>query len=285
MSSTTTWVSGRPRLGSGIRYTVLALIAIPWVVLPLWVLVINSFKSQAEASTPSIALPQHWALLQNFQTVIVQGEYFVGLGNSLLVAIPVVAAVLLLGSMAAWTFARAKSRWLRASYYLMALSIILPPAIVPTVVLLTYTGLTGSAAGYILALVGTRIGVIVFLTTGYIRGLPLDFEEAAQIDGASRWQVFWHVILPLLRSVLFTAAVMTVINVWNDFLFALYMLKGSASATIPLTLYTFANTGLYGVRWNLVFAHVILASLPLLIAYIVLQRRVMSGLTEGGVTG
>ncbi|MEF2978504.1 carbohydrate ABC transporter permease [Subtercola sp. YIM 133946] len=283
--SNITWVTGRPRLAGRVRYVVLAIVAIPWVVLPFWILLVNSFKTESEASTPSVWLPQHWAVLDNFGTVITQGQYFTGLRNSLLVAIPVVLGVLILGSMAAWTFARTSSRWLRGAYYVMALSIVLPPAIVPTVVLLTRAGLTGSELGYILALLGTRVGVIVFLTTGYIRALPIDFEEAAQIDGANRWQVYWHIILPLLRPILFTAAIMTVINVWNDFLFALYMIKGAANATLPLTLYNFANAGQYGVRWNLVFAHVILTSLPLLIAYIVLQKRILSGLTEGGVTG
>lgn len=281
----TSWVNTRAKRLSVLRYVVLSLIAIPWVLLPFWVLLVNSWKTDEEAGTPTVALPKTWAFVENLRTVIGDGHYFVGLRNSLLVAVPVVLGVLLLGSMAAWTYARTSKRSLLVTYYLTALSIILPPAIVPTVVILTKAHLTGSVLGYVLALVGTRIGVIVFLTTGYIRGLPMDFEDAAQLDGANRWQTYWHVILPLVRSVLFTAAVMTVINVWNDFLFALYMIKGTANATLPLTLYNFANAGQYGLRWNLVFMHVVLTSLPLVIAYVVLQRRVMSGLTEGGVTG
>jgi len=268
-----------------VRYTVLTLIALPWVVLPFWMLLVNSFKTEAEASRPSVALPTQWAGLTNFATVIVKGNYLTGLRNSLTVAIPVVLGVLLLGSMAAWSYARSSARWAGAGYYISALSIILPPAIVPTVMMVTKAQLTGSTLGYILVLLGTRLGVIVFLTTGYIRSLPIDYEQAAQIDGANRWRVYWHVVLPLLRPVLFTAAIMTVINVWNDFLFALYMTKGAANATLPLTLYNFANAGAYGIRWNLVFAHVLLASLPLMIAYVVLQKRVLGGLTEGGVKG
>ncbi|HEY0119395.1 MAG TPA: carbohydrate ABC transporter permease [Cellulomonas sp.] len=283
--ATTSWVNTRARRLFALKYVVLSIVAVPWVLVPFWVLLVNSWKTDAEAGTPTMALPRTWAFAANLKTVIDQGHYFIGLKNSLLVAVPVVLGVLLLGSMAAWTYARTTKRSLLVTYYVTALSIILPPAIVPTVVLLTKAHLTGSVAGYILALVGTRIGVIVFLTTGYIRGLPMDFEEAAQLDGANRWQIYWHVILPLVRSVLFTAAVMTVINVWNDFLFALYMIKGTVNSTLPLTLYNFANAGQYGLRWNLVFMHVILTSLPLVIAYVVLQRKVMSGLTEGGVTG
>jgi raffinose/stachyose/melibiose transport system permease protein len=85
--------------------------------------------------------------------------------------------------------------------------------------------------------------------------------------------------------VLFTGGILLVINVWNDFFFALFLLQGQSRATLPLTLFQFASSSLMSVRWNLVFAHVILSSLPLMIVYILLQRRVLSGLTEGGTTG
>ncbi|TIC82753.1 carbohydrate ABC transporter permease [Nocardioides sp. GY 10127] len=281
---------GRPprarlRPAAVLKYVVLTLVAVPWVGLPLWMLVVNAGKTTQEAAIPSVSLPSHWSFADNLSVVLDQGHYLTGLRNSLLVTVPVVVLVLLLGSMAAWTFARTPWRWLRVWYYVFALSIILPPAIVPTVVILTRTGLTGTVAGYALALVGTRLGIIVFLTTGYLRTLPSDYEDAAQMDGAGRWQTFRHVILPLLQPVLFTAAVMTVINVWNDFLFALYMIQGSDNATLPLTLYQFSSAGQYSINWNLVFMHVILTSAPLLIAYVVLQKRIMSGLTDGGVTG
>ncbi len=285
MKPQSTWVTGASPLWETAKYAALTLFALPWVALPLWVLLVNSWKPDAEAATPSIHLPDTWAVWDNLAIVIEQGQYLTGLKNSLIVVVPVVLAVLLIGSMAAWSYARSKSMSLTVTYFITALSIILPPAVIPTVVLVTKLGLTGSVAGYIFALIGTRVGVIVFLTTGYIKGLPRDYEDAALIDGATRWQTYWMVILPLLRPVLFTAAVMTVINVWNEFFFALYMTKGAANATLPLTLFNFANAGMYGIRWNLVFTHVILTSLPLVFAYVVLQRRIMSGLTEGGVTG
>ena len=92
--------------------------------------------------------------------------------------------------MAAWAYARSNSRSLRFTYYASSLSILLPPAIIPTVYILTRLGLNGSRAGYMLTIAGTRLGVVIFLATGFIRALPLDFEEAAQIDGASKWQVY-----------------------------------------------------------------------------------------------
>jgi raffinose/stachyose/melibiose transport system permease protein len=267
------------------RYVLLSLFAIPWIVLPFWLLVVNSFKTEGDAAVLSIGLPSHFSAGANYSTVLHQGRYLVGLGNSLLVAVPSILAVLLLGSMAAWAYARSTSRTLRFTYYVSVLSVVLPPAIIPTVYTLTQLGLNGSRAGYLLTIVGTRLGMVIFLCTGFVRALPVDWEEAAQLDGAGRWQVYWRIILPMLSPALVTGAVLLVINVWNDFFFALFLLQGPGRVTLPLTLYQFASSSTYGLRWNLVFAHVILTSLPLLVAYIIMQRRVLSGLTEGGTTG
>jgi raffinose/stachyose/melibiose transport system permease protein len=105
------------------------------------------------------------------------------------------------------------------------------------------------------------------------------------MDGANKWQIYWKIILPLLRPVLFTSAIMLCISVWNDFFFALFLLPGQAQATLPLTLYRFASTSTNGIAWNLVFADVVLTGLPLFLAYLFMQRRVLAGLTDGSVTG
>ncbi|MBR7826969.1 carbohydrate ABC transporter permease [Actinospica sp. MGRD01-02] len=278
-------MNARPEKRPWLRYGLLGLFAVPWIGIPLWMLLVNSFKTQGDASVLSLGLPSHWNLVGNYRTVIDQGSYFTGLGNSLLIAIPTILAVLLLGSMAAWSYARSRSRSLRVAYYCTTLSIVLPPAIIPTVYVLTQLGLNGSRLGYMLTIAGTRLGVVVFLATGFIRTLPVDFEEAAALDGAGKWQIYRRMILPLLAPVLVTASVMLIISVWNDFFFALFLLPNTNESTLPLTLYQFASTSTHGVAWNLVFAHVVLSSLPLLIAYVFLQRRVLSGLTEGGVTG
>ena len=268
-----------------LRCGLLGLFAVPWIGIPLWMLLVNSFKSQGDSSVLSLGLPTNWDLVQNYRTVIDRGSYVTGLTNSLLVAVPTILAVLLFGSMAAWSYARSSSRSLRVAYYCTTLSVVLPLAIIPTVYVLTQLGLNGSRLGYLLTITGTRLGVVVFLATGFIRTLPVDFEEAAAIDGAGKWQIYWRMILPLLSPVLVTASVMLIISVWNDFFFALFLLQGPGRSTLPLTLFQFASTSTHGVAWNLVFAHVVLSSLPLLVAYAFLQRRVLSGLTEGGVTG
>jgi raffinose/stachyose/melibiose transport system permease protein len=273
------------RMPGILKYSLIALFAVPWVGVPLWLMVVNSFKTQGEAAELSLALPEQWAIVENFSAVITQGNYLTGLRNSLLVAVPTIIVVLLLGSAAAWAYARTTSRSFQFFFYVTSLSILLPPAVIPTIYVLTTLQLDGSVAGYALMMMGTRMGLVVFLITGFVRSLPLELEEAAAIDGASRLRIFFSLMLPLLRPVLFVGGVLLVITVWNDFFFGVLLLKTSANATLPLTLYSFASASTTSLRWNLVFAHVIMTSLPLVITYLLAQRQVLAGRSEGGLKG
>lgn len=267
------------------RYVALSLFAIPWVVLPLWMVLINAMKTQGEAQALSLGLPHEWAIADNFRTVIDDGNYLTGLLNSVLVTVPAITVVLLLGSAAAWAFARTHSRWLRAAYYLTTLSVLLPPAIIPSIYLLRELSLDGTRLGYALITISARLGIVIFLTTGFVRALPVDLEDAAAVDGASAFQTYRRIMLPLLKPILLVGGVILMITVWNDFFFALFLIQGESSATLPLTLYSFASSTVDTLRWNLVFAHVVLTSLPLVVVYLFVQRRVLSGLTEGAVKG
>lgn len=280
-------MSTRPsnRWRAGVKYVLVSLFALPWVVLPLWLMVVNSFKTSGEASDLSIGLPREWALVENYAEVFLRGNYLTGLRNSLLVVVPTIAVVLLFGSMAAWVYARTTRPAFKLCFYLSSLSVLLPPAVIPTIYVLSTLGLDGSVGGYSLMMMGTRMGVVVFLTTGFVRTLPLEIEDSAAIDGASRWRTYVSIILPLLRPTLFVGAVLLVIQVWNDFFFALLMLKTTANSTLPMTLYAFASASTTSLKWNLVFAHVVMTSLPLIAVYLVAQRRVLQGLVEGGVKG
>ncbi len=275
----------RARWPHALKYALLTAFAIPWVVMPLWMVVINAMKPQGEAAALSLGLPETWAIGDNFGTVFDEGHYLTGLRNSVLVTIPSILIVLLLGSMAAWAFARTSARWLRAAYYLTTLSVLLPPAIIPSIYLLRELSLDGTRLGYALVTIAARIGLVIFLTTGFVRALPAELEDAAAVDGASPMQAYRRIVLPLLKPVLLVGGVILMITVWNDFFFALFLIQGEGSATLPLTLYQFASSTVDTLSWNLVFAHVVLTSLPLLVVYLFVQRRVLSGLTEGAVKG
>lgn len=268
-----------------LKYLALTLFAVFWVGVPIWLVLVNSFKTEGEAALLSLSLPTEWSLVENYTAVFTRGNYLAGLRNSLLVAVPTVFVVLLLGSMASWAYARSGRRSTQVFFYITSLSILLPPAVIPTIFLLDQIGLDGTTTGYALMMMGSRMGLVVFLTTGFVRGLPIELEEAAAIDGATRLRTYFSVLLPMLRSILLVGGVLIVIVVWNDFFFAQLMLKSSANATLPLTLYSFASTSISGLRWNLVFAHLVMTSAPLVILYLLAQRRILAGLTEGGLKG
>ncbi|MCS5713545.1 carbohydrate ABC transporter permease [Herbiconiux sp. CPCC 205716] len=275
----------RRRTWNALRIAGLSLFAIPWVLVPVWMVVVNSLKPAGEAASLDLALPTDLAALDNYGAVFTEGDYLRALGNSLLVTVPTVLVVLLVGAAASWVFARGRARWQQAVFYVIALSMLVPPTLIPTIFLLRQIGLTGTTLGYVLVLIGTRLGIVVFLTTGFIRSMPIDLEEAASIDGASRMQTFFRVLLPLATPILVVGAIMLVINVWGDFFFAQFLLTGTASQTLPLSLYSFANSSAQSLRWNLVFAHVVLSGLPLIIAFVFLQKRVIGGLTDGALKG
>jgi raffinose/stachyose/melibiose transport system permease protein len=278
-------VNTRNRTFATFRYIGLALFAIPWIGVPLWMVLVNSAKPAGEAATLSLDLPEVWSIVENYGAVFTQGGYLQALGNSLLVSIPTIAVVTLVGASAAWAFGRGRSKGLQFVFYAIALSMLMPPTLIPTIYLLREMNLDGSIVGYVLVLIGTRMGVVVFLATGFVRSMPEDLESAAAIDGASRLQTFFQVVLPLLAPILFVGGVILIITVWGDFFFAQFLIPGAGRQTLPLSLYSFANSSAQTLRWNLVFAHVVMTGLPLLLAFVFAQRRVIGGLTEGALKG
>jgi raffinose/stachyose/melibiose transport system permease protein len=269
------------------RVAVLSVIALLWVVLPLWMLLVNSAKPLQEASLLELGLPKQWAFWDNYSFVINEGHFFRALVNSLVVVVPTIAVIVVLGAMAAWAYARSRSMTARVAYNITVLSIVLPAAILPTIYELQTLGIDGSRFGYFLVMAGTRMGNVVFLATGFIKSVPRDLEDSASIDGANRMQIFLRIIFPLTVPVLLVGSVILIISTWNEFFFAGFLLQGSDRATLPLALYHFASASADQpvLRWNVIFAHVVLTSIPLVLAYLLVQRRVVPGLSSGAIKG
>lgn len=250
--------------------------------IPLWLVVVTAGKSQAEALTPDLTLPSHWQLLENLRMVWIDADVPAAFLGSLLVVVPTVAGVLTFGSMAAWVLARRATR-LNAVLYAFAISgIVLPPAVVTVVLLLRQLGIAGTAVGMIGVYMGIYLSTVVFFVTGFVRTIPTSLEEAAQIDGAGPLTVFWRIVLPMLRPVLATATILVSLYVWNDVFYAFFVIGGRVD-TLPLNLFRVASAGLYLNNWHLIFAYVILMSLPLVALFAVAQRRIISGITSGAV--
>ena len=260
----------------------LLLAAIWWI--PFYVLVMVMLKPGAEAIRSPFSLPSQIDLT-NFSKAW-QGSSGVGLGaaalNSAIITVGSVLALIAVGSISAYVIGRQRGRLGLALYLAFVLGIILPAqlGIVPIYVALRQVGLLGTQAGAILLYTGLLLPLSVFLYTGFVRALPRDYEEAAFIDGASRWQAFIRIVFPLLTSVTGTVAVLTALIVWNDFFTQLVFFGGGANnRTLPVAIYSFV--GEYESQWNVVFAAVAIALAPVLGLYFFAQRSLIRGFTGG----
>ncbi|GAA2147690.1 carbohydrate ABC transporter permease [Glycomyces algeriensis] len=271
-----------PKRRFPVQPVVAILVAVLVLGVPFWLVIATAAKDQAQALNPDLSPPSEWRLFDNFAQVFADGRMVAGFFGSLLVMVPAVIGVLILGSMAAWILGRRGGKLTAAIYALGISGIVLPPAVVTIVLLLRQLGLAGTALGMIGVYMGMYLSTVIFFVTGFVRTIPHELEEAARVDGAGPVRTFIRVILPLLRPVLATATILICLYIWNDVFYALFVVGGRLD-TLPLNLYQVASAGLYLQNWHLIFAYIILMSLPLLITFVVAQRRIISGITSGAV--
>jgi len=265
------------------RTVLLTLVAALVVGVPAWAVLVNSAKTLADVQPLTLGLPHHWALIHNYGQALHQGTLLRGLLNSLLVTVPTIVVVLLVASMAAWVFARSSSRLVRSIYYVSIVGVLLPPAVITEIKLLTTLGLEGSRAGLVGVYSAMTLSLAILLITGFVKTLPIELEEAARLDGCGRIGTFVRIVLPLLTPILSTCGVFVAILTWNEFFYAFFVLQQQDRQTLPLNLFQFASATLYVQNWNLIFAFVVMSSLPMILAYTFAQRRVVAGITGGAV--
>ncbi|MER5831448.1 carbohydrate ABC transporter permease [Streptomyces sp. NPDC002130] len=283
MTAATVFAPARRRAPGWLQPAAVLLIAALTIGIPLWLVAVTSVKPQAEAIKPSLSLPHQVRAAENYQQTFDQGKVVQGFVNSLLVVVPSVVLVLLLGAGAAWVFARRKGRLVGTLYALSISGLLLPPAVITIVMELRQLGLAGTQPGMIAVYTGMYLSTSIFFMTGFIRNLPEELEEAARMDGAGPARVFLQVILPLLRPVIATATIMVMLFAWSDIFYAFFVLGGGEKATLPLNLYQVASAQLYLNNWHLIFAYVVMMSLPMVAVFVVAQRRIVAGITSGAV--
>ncbi|MFE7764094.1 carbohydrate ABC transporter permease [Streptomyces sp. NPDC057438] len=273
----------RRRAPRRLQQAAVLLLAAITIGIPLWLVAVTSAKPQAEAIRPNLAPPHQVQVAENYQQTFDQGKMVQGFVNSLLVVAPSVVLVLLLGAGAAWVFARRKGRLAGTLYALSISGLLLPPAVITIVMELRQLGLAGTQLGMIAVYTGMYLSTSIFFMTGFIRHLPEELEEAARMDGAGPARVFFQVVLPLLRPVIATATIMVMLFAWSDIFYAFFVLGGGDKATLPLNLYQVASAQLYLNNWHLIFAYVVMMSLPMVAVFVIAQRRIVAGITSGAV--
>lgn len=259
----------------------LAIIAVAVVFLfPVYVLVALSFKSASEINEGGLGLPRNIDL-SNYPEAWAGATLGPAFLNSLIITVASILLLVVVGSSAAYYLARAKSHLSYGLYILFLLGIVLPfqLALVPLYRMVNEAGLLGTYTAMVVFYVGLQMPFTIFLYTGFLRALPAEYGEAALVDGAGHLQSFTLITFPLLRPITGTVIILNAVFVWNDFLTPLLYLGGSAKETLPVVIYSFV--GQYTAQWGLVFAAVVLATLPMLVVFILLQRYVIQGFASG----
>lgn len=262
----------------------LAIILVLLFVTPFYFLVSIALKPGDEMLSTSPLAPPQQPTADAFVTVLTaagQNNVVLGLVNSTIITVSSVVAILIAGSLTGYVFARRFDRLSTLTYYLVLAAMVLPShlALVPLYMGARAVGLVGSHLGIVLYYLASHLPLAVFLFATFLRATPIAYEEAAAIDGANRWQIFARIVMPQLAPVTATVAIMIGIFTWNDFFTPLIFLSGSASATVPVVMYSYV--GSLVSQWNNVFALIIISLAPVLVLYIFFQRRFMHGFAGG----
>ncbi|HXV93768.1 MAG TPA: carbohydrate ABC transporter permease [Pseudonocardia sp.] len=265
------------------RRAVLGLYALI-IAVPLLIVVFGTLKTTQELFSAPLGPPAD-PTLDNVRTVVADGALTVALRNSVIVTACVVVLTLALASAAAYAFARLRGALAVAAYAFVVAGLAVPvqASMVPQFVLFDLLGLTDSLVGLVIVQTVVGLPVAVFILTGFMRTLPRELFEAAEVDGAGPWRVFRSIVLPLSTPSLSAAAIFLLVISWNDLLYPLLFITDPAKRTLPLALLGF--TGEYLTDYPLLFTGVVVASLPLALAYVLLQRWFVAGLTAGSVKG
>ena len=266
----------------GIFNNGLALIVSLIMFIPVYLVLVNSLKTKAEASSMSAALPTslHW---ENYTTVIERGKLTTAFGNSMLYAVAATFIGLTLAALAAYVLSRNRTRFNRAIYFFIIMGIAMPTNFVTLMKVMQITHLINTQVGVILLYAASSIPFNVFLIYAFVETLPRELDEAAIIDGCSPTRLFFSVIYPLLTPVLVTAGVLNLLGVWNEFLYPLYYLNNSGYWPMTLAVYNFF--GQFQSDWSLVSADIVLTILPVIVIYLFAQRFILAGMTAGSVKG
>jgi ABC-type glycerol-3-phosphate transport system permease component len=248
-------------------------------------MVSTSFKSQTYVLTIPPQFIPHPATVSNYHDAWTTDSFARYFLNSVVVAVISTALSLLLSSMMAYAFARFRFPGREILFKLLLLGLMIPPImlIIPQFILAKYFGLIDSLAGLVIFYIGFSLSLNTFLLRGFFQAVPVELEQAMQVDGAGSWTRYWRLILPLAKPALATATIFTFLGSWDEFTWALTIINTPDKRTLPLAIALFQ--GQNSTLWGLVFAASIIAVVPVIVVFLLFQRYFVQGLTAGAVKG
>lgn len=260
------------------------LFAVLIFIIPFLFMLTNSLKDRRAANQLSLSLPEvfHW---DNYQTVLTHnnGVVLTAFKNSLLITAGSVIILIVICAMAGYILQRRRGRAMSVVNAVVMAGLMVPPAILPTISLMQALHVYKTIPGMILVEVALQIPFTIMLYRGFMSSIPIELEEAGYIDGCNRIKMFTAVVFPLLKPVTATVVILNAVTIFNDFTNPLYFLPGSENSTVQLTLYNFM--GQFSSSYNLLFADVIVITIPMLILFIIFNKKIVDGMVAGAVKG
>ena len=275
-------------LGSKILTAFFVVLCLIWV-FPILEVVINSFKSNNFINLDAFALPNTESFVgwDNYIEGMTFGNYpfLRSVGYSVFISVASVFLILLFCSMTAWYIVRVKSKVANIFYYLCLFSMIVPFQMVMFTLTFTADRLKLSSPWTIpVVYLGFGAGLAIFMFVGFVKGLPLEIEEAAAIDGCGPFRTFFSVVLPMLKPTLISVGILEVMWVWNDYLLPYLVLDRTKYMTIPIHVQYLK--GSYGtVDLGATMAVIMLSIIPIIIVYLLCQKHIIKGVAAGAVKG
>lgn len=263
--------------------TIIVLALAVLCAVPLYYVVISSFKSSIDMIKNPLSLPTNW-LLKNYREAFADGTIIQAFINTIIVTVVSVFLQVLIGSMAAFGVIQKKSIFTAAVGSVLMITFAIPAqaTLLPLYRMEAAVGLTNSLIGLIALYMGSCV-FCYFLIVGYMRSLPSELFEAAKIDGAGPFRIYWTIVLPLIRPIITTVVVFQTMSTWNDFLLPNVFLQSTSKQTVVLQVYNAVQQ--FSTNWPLFMATTVLALVPVFIFFCFCQKWIVSGLVAGSVKG
>jgi raffinose/stachyose/melibiose transport system permease protein len=291
MTDTQPRVRSRPEPGRRGMTTVKWVVLVPVLLVmlvPAYLLVVNSFKSQQDITLHPFGVPLHGLSLRYLRTALSSPDFSLVRAYLVTAAFAVGVNVLsiLVSGPAAYVIARGTRVGYRVLLGIFLVGLFIPSQVlvIPVIYVLKFLGLMGTVPGFLLFETTLTLPTSMFLYVSYVRTLPRELDEAARMDGAGPGTTFWRIIFPLMRPVVITAIILNTIGVWTDFVNPQIIL-GPGSSLYTVTTSVYAAIGQYSTNYTVVYPNLLIAVVPVLVFFIIMQRNIVSGLTTGATKG
>ena len=273
----------KKRIKNVLLYIVLTCMAI-YTLAPLYLLLVNSFKDQSQIITSPLDLSTIFTM-DYILNAIKEIHFFKALGITAAITSLSVLLIVVVSSLAAWMMVRNKTKASQVVFMCFVAAMLIPFQAVMYPLIQFFDDLhLKSASGLILMYGGFGLSMSVFLYHGFVKGVPLGVEEAATIDGCNIFQMYIHVVMPLLKSITVTVVVLNSMWIWNDYLLPFLVIGNSNTKTLVLELYFARITaGQFGNPWQLIFPSVLISIIPIIIVYLFLQKHIVKGISDGAI--